>query len=236
MKSNNLITLNDIERVLPLKTWYASIFVLPVSKVLIYFFSNTKVLTPNQITFVAILCRLITALMFFKGYFILGALFYYFAYVLDCVDGPVARLTNQTSVLGRYLDHISDLIGDIVVLCALATSQGLLYSYMILGMIFMHIAESYISYLMNFIRFEKKNQSLVAFFNFFERYRQFWFQRNFKSFFSLPDYTAFIFILMPIIGAPKKGIEYGFFFLLVIVLYTIFSTFISLHVGSKKFP
>ena len=236
MKSNNKISLQDIEKVLPLKTWYASIFVLPVSKIFILFFSNYRILTPNQITFIATVFRLITAIMFLKGFFAVGAVFYYFAYVLDCVDGAVARLTNQTSAFGRYLDHVSDLVGDIVVLCSLAFSQGLLFSYTLFGMVFMHIAESYISYLMSFICLEKKDNALSGFIGLFERYRQFWFKRNFKSFFSFPDYAAFVFILMPILGAPKKGIEYGFFFLFIVVCYTIFSTFISLHTGNKKFP
>ena len=239
MKSDNSFTLKDIEKVLPMKTWYASIFVLPISKRISLFFINNRIFTPNQITLFGFLLKLLTAVMFIFGSYnnlIIGAVSYYFAYILDCVDGSVARLTNQASEFGRYLDHISDLAGDILILCSLAYSQGLLFSYMILGMIFIHLSESYISHLAGFAIKEKKGLSDFYLFKIFNRYRQWWFEKNFKSFLSFPDYTAFVFIVMPILNMPKKGLEIGFYLLFVIVCYTILSTFVSLHTNEKKFP
>jgi len=48
LKSHS-INLKDIEKLLVLKTWYASLFVLPLANRLTVFFANNQ-LTPNQIT------------------------------------------------------------------------------------------------------------------------------------------------------------------------------------------
>ncbi len=237
MKLDKNLSLNDVENILPLKTWYASIFVLPFAKRLILFFSKTRILTPNQITIVSLFFKIISAYLFTIGKLRFAAFFYYISYLLDCVDGGVARLTNQVSILGRYLDHISDLIGDIIVLCSLAYNQNLIKSYMILGMVFMHISESYISYLMSFVKKDASSKlSKVKLLKIFDNYRHWWFKKNYKSFFSFPDYTAFTFILMPLLGYTKNGLKIGFFFLFFIVCYTILSTFVSLHTNNNRFP
>lgn len=238
MKSDK-ISINDAEKTLVLKTWYASVFVLPIAKRLIVFFSNYKILTPNQITLTALVFRVFAASFFVCGSYrclIFGAIFYYLAYLLDCVDGSVARLTNQASTFGRYLDHISDLVGDILILCALAFSKGLLFTYMVLGMVFMHIAESYISYVANFAIANRNTNSNFILFKAFNKYKKWWFDRNFKSFLSFPDYTAFVFIFMPLLNRPKEGLHIGFYLLFIIVCYTILSTFIALHTNEKRFP
>ena len=49
-----------------------------------------------------------TGLMFFN---LFGALIFFFAWVLDCVDGDLARLTGRVSVFGEFLDST---IGKIV--------------------------------------------------------------------------------------------------------------------------
>jgi len=67
--------------------------------------------TPNQIT----IFRLILGIIFIyklncrtnKLFTILFIIFFYF---LDCLDGHLARKTNQVTIIGDYLDHISDII------------------------------------------------------------------------------------------------------------------------------
>ncbi len=295
-RSDKNISLSDVENTLVLKTWHASFFVLPAAKELILFFSNNRILTPCQITFVALIFRLLAAFLFLCGNSYLsmaaGGILYYMAYLFDCVDGSVARLTGQTSEFGRYFDHVSDLAGDLLVLFALACSCNMLLTYLVAAMALLHIAESYISYLAGFafkaakpiayaynsrqclsgsiqqhtqvqtqaleqtqtqiqvqadvqaddarwhmmetgdIR-QRTNTGILSLFN---RYRRWWFDKNYKSFFSFPDYTFFVFTVMPIFGMPEKGLKIGFFLLSVIVLYTVFSTFISLHTDEKRFP
>lgn len=228
------------DKAMSLKTWWALPFIQPLSRKLVVFVVNKTSVTPNHITFAAMFLRFITALCFFNGSrtaLIVGAVSYYLAYVCDCADGTVARITSQTSELGRYLDHVADLIGDVIILTALSLSQGLFGSYMFAGMFFIHIAECYMSYLAGFaINENRAKASNHKVFNRYNNYRDWWFSRNIKSFFSFPDYTALVFVFAPLLGCPKFGLQAGFWFLLIICLYTVFSTFVSIHSGVKEFP
>lgn len=239
-KTDKKFSLDDVEKILVLKTWHASFFVLPAAKKLTLFFSNNRILTPNQITLAALSFRISAAILFLGNthmYMIAGGISYYMAYLCDCVDGSVARLTNQASELGRYLDHVSDLAGDLLVLFSLAYSQEMLFTFAVSGMAFLHIAESYISYLAGFaLKADSNIPADSGMLNLFNKYRQWWFDKNYKSFISFPDYTFFVFIIMPVLGMPGNGLKIGFFLLSAIVLYTIFSTFVSLHTKEKRFP
>ncbi len=234
------ITESQADAAMSLKTWWALPFIQPVSRKLVVYVVNRTSLTANHITFSAIAFRLITMICFLTNSYpglIIGALSYYLAYVGDCADGTVARINKQSSELGRYLDHMSDLVGDILILLCLAWSQGMLSSLWIWAMLFMHVAECYISYLMGFaVKQHKGTLGTFPFFQWYNRYRQWWFQRNIKSFLSFPDYTALIFVFFPLFGMPGLGLQVGFYMLMMVVSYTIFSTFVSLHTDMKPFP
>lgn len=223
-----------------LKTWWAIPFVQPISRKLVVYIVNHTSITANQITSLGIIFRLVTMGCFLTHSYslaVVGALSYYLAYVCDCADGTVARIKQQSSELGRYLDHMSDLIGDILILLSLAWSQGVFFTYWIWAMVFMHIAECYISYLTGFVvKQHKGTLGNFPIFHYFNIYRQWWFQRNTKSFFSFPDYNALVFVLFPLLGRPSQGLEIGFYVLIFIVFYTIFSTFVSIHTDEKQFP
>lgn len=67
--------------------------------------------TANQLTFVGLLFGVASGIFYFFGgslYYFLGALFLFIASVLDCADGPLARLKNIQSEFGRTLDGIAD--------------------------------------------------------------------------------------------------------------------------------
>jgi phosphatidylglycerophosphate synthase len=67
-------------------------------------------ITPNSITILRlILISIVIHSLFYKKeiYFpIIGIFIFYF---LDCLDGNLARSTNQVTVIGDYLDHFSDM-------------------------------------------------------------------------------------------------------------------------------
>lgn len=238
------MSLEQVKAGLTLLSWWISLMVIPLSSRLALLVCRYSALKPNCFTTCSLLLRLITAALFLLGepvMYVAGAFSFYFACVFDAIDGPVARLTGQATEFGRYFDHVSDLVGDFLILAALAFGRGMLCSSLVVGMLFMHIAESYISYLTGialqrrgtFCGSGKIRNSLVLV---YARYRHFFFSRNLKSFFSFPDYTAATFILFPLLGSPEKGIKIGFFFLLATTLYTVFSTFISLHTDEHHFP
>ena len=246
LKKCHNFKLEQVKEKLVLRSWWASFGVLPLANRLVVLACNYTELTPNQITAVSSIFRLVSALCFLTGSrwgVIAGAISYYLAYVIDCVDGPVARLKGKTSYFGRYFDHLSDLFGDILILGALGFGQGLFATPMLLWMILMHVAESYISYFANFaLDANRSEESTPSDFPkegplpWFQGYRRFFFSRNFKSFLSFPDYEAVTLLLFPLIGMPVLGLKIGFFFLLMTTLYTVLSSFVSIHTGERRFP
>lgn len=245
LKKRHNFTLSQVTERLVLKSWWASIAILPLANRMVVMVANYTELSPNQITLVSCFFRLLSAGLFLLGEYwalILGGFCFQLAYLIDCVDGPLARLKGKTSEFGRYLDHLSDLVGDLLILAALAWGQGMLLTPLVFAMLFMHVAESYISYLTNFVvSMGAPNASAGAnerggIIGFYSRYRDFFFTRNCKSFLSFPDYEASTLFIFPLLGFPVLGLRVGFVFLLATTSYTIFSTFVSVHCGEKPFP
>jgi phosphatidylglycerophosphate synthase len=90
-----------------------------IAHFLVKFFIKTSI-TPNQITVVrAIIFTPIFAYLFSRGeyYFnLIALLFVFIALTLDFVDGELARQKNMTSLLGKFLDEILDLLYVCVIL------------------------------------------------------------------------------------------------------------------------
>ncbi|MFD3493639.1 CDP-alcohol phosphatidyltransferase family protein [Streptomyces sp. NPDC058690] len=108
--------------------WWTVLLVDPVATPLVRFVARRTRITPNQITWGALLLGLVAAACFVKGdwyWLIAGALLYHLSFILDCMDGKVARLTGQGSVFGAWLDYIFDRIR--VMACAVALMAGQYY-------------------------------------------------------------------------------------------------------------
>jgi hypothetical protein len=80
-------------------------------------------LTPNMVTCMSMGVAVVAAVWFSDGSrlgMVLGGLLLYFAFVLDCVDGQLARYTRQFSTLGAWLDATFDRAKEYVVYAGLA--------------------------------------------------------------------------------------------------------------------
>jgi phosphatidylglycerophosphate synthase len=65
--------------------------------------------TPNQLTFSSIVLGIAAGLLWAFGghlYFITGGILFQLMYLLDCVDGELARYKKMSSARGAYLDFI----------------------------------------------------------------------------------------------------------------------------------
>lgn len=171
-----------------------------------------------------------------------GAFAYYGVAVLDAVDGPLARLTGRATEFGRYYDHVTDLLGDFLILLALGYGQGIFPQPILIAMLFMHVAESYISYVTNQALSARPRgdggarEEQCGIIATFARYKQFFFRNNLKSFLTFPDYAMLTFVVFPLADRAAQGLYWGFFLLLMTTSYTILSTFMSLHSSVTKFP
>jgi phosphatidylglycerophosphate synthase len=82
----------------------------PIAFVIVKLLYRTSV-TPNQVSYTAILFGIISALFFSTGTltgFLVGGILYFFILVLDCVDGMIARLKKNGTPVGRIIDGFAD--------------------------------------------------------------------------------------------------------------------------------
>jgi len=93
----------------------------PLAGALVHALSRTS-LTPNQISGVSFLLMLAAAaaLATGRGYLVVaGAVLVQVAFVLDCVDGQLARFTGRTSRFGTVFDTILDRYADLALIVGL---------------------------------------------------------------------------------------------------------------------
>jgi phosphatidylglycerophosphate synthase len=105
--------------------WWTVLLVDPVAGWLVRVLSPYPWITANRLTVASFVVGLGSAACFLEGgsaWLIAGALLYHVSFVLDCVDGKIARLRRDWSILGGWLDFVFDRIR--VVLCTLALMGG----------------------------------------------------------------------------------------------------------------
>lgn len=76
-------------------------------------------LTPNQWTILALIPALLAAYFISQKEFILGALLFVVAGLIDVIDGAVARATGEVTKKGAYLDTIFDRYVEFIIILPL---------------------------------------------------------------------------------------------------------------------
>lgn len=93
----------------------------PIAAVLVDWLKDTRV-TPNQVTLSAVVVAVVSAalLIYLPGYsgLVIAVVVYQASYVLDCVDGMLARWRGIQSTPGHLLDFLMDEIKAFVILGA----------------------------------------------------------------------------------------------------------------------
>ncbi|WP_103501016.1 CDP-alcohol phosphatidyltransferase family protein [Streptomyces sp. SM12] len=146
--------------------WWTVLLVDPVATPLVRWTAVWTRLTPNQITWMALFLGLGAAACFAMGswlWLVAGALLYHLSFVLDCMDGKLARLTGTGSVFGAWLDYVFDRIR--VLACAVALMGGqysrtgdVVYIWLALAVVFLDMLR-YIDALQIFkVRHEMRKQ------------------------------------------------------------------------------
>ncbi|ACY99627.1 MULTISPECIES: CDP-alcohol phosphatidyltransferase family protein [Thermomonospora] len=106
--------------------WWTVLLVDPLASRLVKFTANRTGITPNQLTTGALLLGLGAGACFATAestWLLVGALLYHLSFVLDCMDGKIARLKGTGSVFGAWLDYIFDRVR--VLACSIALMGGL---------------------------------------------------------------------------------------------------------------
>lgn len=102
--------------------WWSRVFASPIAHFLLIIFGDWRFLTPNRLTITSFLLVLLTAVIIiltFSNALIFAAILLQFAYILDCMDGQLARYRGISTPLGGFLDKSLDFIKFPFILLAL---------------------------------------------------------------------------------------------------------------------
>jgi phosphatidylglycerophosphate synthase len=106
--------------------WWTIFLVDPLAIRLAVFAANRTSITPNHLTVLALLVGMGAAWLFWQATtttLIVGALAYHFSFMLDCMDGKIARLKGTGSLFGTWLDWMFDRIRVFIVSVGLFVGQ-----------------------------------------------------------------------------------------------------------------
>jgi len=95
--------------------WWASIFSAPLANYLLRFIADFSWITPNHVTVFSLIIGIVASICFLIASpfsMIIGAILVQLSFIVDCMDGQLARYRQQFSVLGAWLDRVSDRVKD----------------------------------------------------------------------------------------------------------------------------
>ena len=72
--------------------------------------SKYRYLVPNGITFISLICGIVSLMSAASGYFLVGGSLVLASYILDLFDGALARRLNASSEFGLQLDSLVDMV------------------------------------------------------------------------------------------------------------------------------
>jgi phosphatidylglycerophosphate synthase len=91
--------------------WWTVLATDPIAVPLVRGLARKRWVTPDQVTVLALLLGLSVGPVFALGTrwaLVAGALLFYTAFIVDCVDGKLARALGVSSPRGEALDHLAD--------------------------------------------------------------------------------------------------------------------------------
>lgn len=124
--------------------WWTVLLTDPIAIPAVRWVANHSRVTPSQITSLAFLVGMCSAVCLAQGdwpFLAAGALLFQLSFVLDCMDGKLARLKGNGTVFGVWVDFIFDQIRFLA--CALALLVGrylqtgqTIYLFFAIGVVF----------------------------------------------------------------------------------------------------
>ena len=105
---------------------FATCFVSPYSRYLVRWAARRR-LSPNAVTGMSIGLGLLAAVWFSAGSragMILGAALLFAAFLLDCVDGQLARYVRSETAFGAWLDAVGGRLAEFAVYAGLAAGAA----------------------------------------------------------------------------------------------------------------
>lgn len=105
--------------------WWTVWLVDPLASRLVRLVAPYRSVTPNRLTMMAFVLGVAAAACFAQQdypWLIIGAVLFHLSFVIDCMDGKIARLNGTGSVFGAWLDYVFDRLR--VLVCTIALMGG----------------------------------------------------------------------------------------------------------------
>ncbi|GII29520.1 CDP-alcohol phosphatidyltransferase family protein [Planotetraspora mira] len=90
--------------------WWTVFMVDPIACRIALLVANHTSLTPNALTALSMLIGFGSVAAFGMGELVLGAVLFYLSFMVDCMDGKIARLKGTGTPFGLWLDFVGDRI------------------------------------------------------------------------------------------------------------------------------
>nr|BFE86368.1 hypothetical protein GCM10020093_089690 [Planobispora longispora] len=127
--------MDDVRATCKLKdSWWTVFLVDPVACRLLA--ANHTAITPNGLSRLSLALGVASALWFAAGQLAAGAVLFYLSFMVDCMDGKIARLKGTGTVFGLWVDYVGDRIRVICCAAGLAFGQYMMtgdVAYVLLG-------------------------------------------------------------------------------------------------------
>ena len=183
----------------------------PVADRLLWFLANYAPIHPNALTIGASVLGFAAAFCYLQGDavgMIAGAALFYSSFAIDTIDGALARLTNQRSATGAWLDTMTDFLRSMTVAPAFAVGVyrqvhdvlALYLGFAVMGVGLWYYYQAEISEKLT----AQRPAQMAATSNapFMQRMRRLGIV---PSPFGLADYEAVYLVIFPLLGRPLEG-------------------------------
>lgn len=91
----------------PVDAWWVVLVIDPIAVRILWFLCRFwPSVTPGMVTTASLVTGVAAAFLYGKGMFVWGALLFQVSFLLDCVDGKLARLQGTTSRWGGFYDGL----------------------------------------------------------------------------------------------------------------------------------
>ena len=106
----------------PREEWWSRVFATPVAHWILVVVADWRWITPNRLTLLSLAAALVACLLITTGAevnLLIAAAAIQVSYVLDCMDGQLARYRHASSRFGAFADKWSDYVKFPAILLAL---------------------------------------------------------------------------------------------------------------------
>lgn len=115
--------------------WLSYYFYQPFAYFILRLIKNTKI-TPNKVTLLSLVVGIFSALLLIFDNKISSLIFLNLSFVLDCLDGQLARYKKLFSSFGMFLDNVSDRIVESLFIFSIAYQYNAFEKILIIFIIY----------------------------------------------------------------------------------------------------